>query len=108
MPDDATPPEATPNESTEERTKAALALYGALKSTVGLLAMHADESTAKNYVAINLSGFVWGFDRVELTLVRPGGSTPHERVAKLLVEVETLRDRVRVLEERNARLAEEG
>ena len=62
----------------ETRIDVAVAAYEMIMSAISLLVARADQSAAKNFVAIAVSGVDSPFDRCFIELVRPGGKNPAE------------------------------
>jgi hypothetical protein len=92
--------------------------YEMLQTAVASLLLNANESEAKNYVAISMMGVSAPFDRAEIHLIRPGGLSPHDLrmeaqreigglTVKVLQHQRCIEDRERGLrqrDEKNAKL----
>lgn len=71
-------------------TEHALAFWEIMRNALAALTVAADETAAKNFVSITLTGMRAPFERAEIHLVRPGGSTPSEMVVALKQDNERL------------------
>ena len=94
----ADPMDATPNFQTDPRAaddapieKQAMLLYECIQAGLGALRVSADVTSAKNYVEFGFGGMTLPFDRAAITLIRPGGKTPHELLFASQAEVAALR-----------------
>lgn len=77
-PESPPPVDATdPIDAAREAAEVEL-LRSAIKTVVQMAVTGADLDAPRNYVAITLTGMRTPFDRAEVHLIRPGGSTPHE------------------------------
>lgn len=65
-----------------ERLQSAVATYELGGTVLGMLTASVDDGAPRNFVKIEVGGTRFPFDRAEVTLMRPGGKTPHD----LLVE----------------------
>lgn len=59
-------------------TPEVIAGYEMIQTAVSALMVCADQSDAKNYIEIAMSGLMLPFDRAAVHLIRPGGRTPRE------------------------------
>jgi len=81
---DSVPPLAPPDATKEQ---IAVAAYEAVGAMLYALAARADQTRAKNYVAMQFTGCVFPFDRAEIHLIRPDGMSPTERAEDLQTKV---------------------
>lgn len=80
-----TMPPLAPKDATKEQI--AVAAYEAVGAMLSALAARADQTRAKNYVAMQFSGCVFPFDRAEIHLIRPDGMSPTERAEDLQLKL---------------------
>ncbi len=88
VPDASADPRAAEGASSEEH---AMLLYEGVRACLHALRVSADVTSAKNYVEFGFAGMTLPFDRAAITLIRPGGKTPHELLAASQAEVAALR-----------------
>lgn len=80
-----TMPPLAPKDATKEQI--AVAAYETVGAMLSALAARADQTRAKNYVAMQFSGCVFPFDRAEIHLIRPDGMSPTERAEDLQLKI---------------------
>lgn len=98
---DTMPPLAPPDATKEQ---IAVAAYEAVGAMLYALASRADQTRAKNYVAMQFTGCVLPFDRAEIHLIRPGGMSPTERAEGLSEHVDRLTEQVADLAKANTQI----
>jgi hypothetical protein len=83
-----TMPPLAPKDATKEQI--AVAAYEAVGAMLSALSARADQTRAKNYVAMQFTGCVFPFDRAEIHLIRPDGMSPTERAEDLQLKINIL------------------